>query len=69
MKKRSVRAALRAAEAVFITDEVAERLPRAELDADLAAGRPLVILPLADAGRPVASIPPSASAPSSDSNG
>lgn len=46
----SVRAALRAAEAVFITDEIAERLPRTELDADLAAGRPLlVIIPVADA--------------------
>ncbi len=46
----AVRAALRVAEAVFITNQVAERLPRPELDADLAAGRPLlVIIPAADA--------------------
>jgi hypothetical protein len=46
----SVQAALHSAEAVFITGAVAEQLPRAELDAGLAAGRPLlVIIPVADA--------------------
>jgi vacuolar-type H+-ATPase subunit F/Vma7 len=45
----AVRAALRAAESVFISSEVAQRLPRAELDTALAAGRPLlVIIPTAE---------------------
>jgi vacuolar-type H+-ATPase subunit F/Vma7 len=37
-------AACDAAEAVFITAAIAEHLPRAELDAALAAGRPLLLL-------------------------
>jgi vacuolar-type H+-ATPase subunit F/Vma7 len=37
-------AASAAADAVFITSDVAERLPRVKLDAALAAGRPLVLL-------------------------
>jgi hypothetical protein len=50
----AVRAALRAAESVFITGAVAQCLPRAELDVALAAGRPLlVIIPAAD-GEPCA---------------
>jgi vacuolar-type H+-ATPase subunit F/Vma7 len=40
----AVRAALRAAESVFITSEVAQQLPRAELDTALAAGRPLLVI-------------------------
>jgi vacuolar-type H+-ATPase subunit F/Vma7 len=32
------------AEAVFITPTIAQRLPRGELDAALAAGRPLLII-------------------------
>ena len=40
----AVRAALRAAESVFVTSEVAQRLPRAELDTALAAGRPLLVI-------------------------
>lgn len=48
----AVRAALRAAESVFITAVVAQRLPRAELDAALASGRPLLVIIPAPAGEP-----------------
>jgi vacuolar-type H+-ATPase subunit F/Vma7 len=37
-------AARKEAEAVFISPSIAERLPRTELDAALAAGRPLLLL-------------------------
>jgi vacuolar-type H+-ATPase subunit F/Vma7 len=37
-------AARKEAEAVFISPAIAERLPRTELDAALAAGRPLLLL-------------------------
>ena len=37
-------AARRDAEALFLATEVAERLPRGELDAALAASRPLIVL-------------------------
>lgn len=47
--RNDVPAALRAAlasgvEVVFVATEVAQALPRAELDAALAAGRPLLVL-------------------------
>jgi len=47
----ALRSALKSAEAVFIASAVAERLPRAELDAALACGHPLVVL-VPEAGRP-----------------
>jgi len=37
-------AARRDADALFLATEVAERLPRGELDAALAASRPLIVL-------------------------
>ncbi len=53
-ERAAVRAALRAAESVFITCEVAQRLPRAELDASLAAGRPLLLIMPAPEAQPCA---------------
>lgn len=50
----AVRAALRAAESVFITCEVAHCLPRAELDAALTSGRPLLVIIPAPDGKPCA---------------
>jgi hypothetical protein len=50
----AVRAALCAAESVFVTCEVAHCLPRAELDAALAAGRPLLVIIPASDGEPCA---------------
>jgi vacuolar-type H+-ATPase subunit F/Vma7 len=47
----ALRSALESAEAVFITAAVAERLPRAELDAALAGGHPLLVI-IPEAGRP-----------------
>jgi vacuolar-type H+-ATPase subunit F/Vma7 len=43
-ERAAFRAARAAAEAVFITSAIAEKLPRVELDAALAAGRPLLLL-------------------------
>jgi vacuolar-type H+-ATPase subunit F/Vma7 len=40
----ALRSALQAAEAVFLTASIAERLPRADLDAALASGHPLVVI-------------------------
>lgn len=50
----AVRAALCAAESVFITCEVAQCLPRAELDSALASGRPLLVIIPAPDGEPCA---------------
>lgn len=43
-ERASFEAARRDAEALFLATEVAERLPRGELDAALAASRPLIVL-------------------------
>lgn len=50
----AVRAALCAAESVFITCGVAQCLPRAELDAALASSRPLLVIIPAPDGEPCA---------------
>lgn len=50
----ALEAALAAAQAVFITAEIASRLPRARLDAVLAAGTPPVAILPGDDGKPSA---------------